>query len=341
MRRLAATLLALTILPGFVLAQTPSGTHTVVEGETLWDLAQRYYQDPFEWPRIYEANRDRITDPHWIYPTQELVIPGLQAQVREMEVVTPAAEPEPEISERDRRSSFYRTGDRGGVVVGSTADYQVLSRDASWSAEWLDSGAGAPESIGTLVDFIADDRVRTAMPNQLVRVQLEEGRRASVGDALQMFRYVREIDAGWVARPTGVLSVTSVEAAGVEGVVLREYDRVQVGDLVAVAPSFTLQPGQYASDVSSDASATILGFGENHALHQLGAVVILDQGASDGVAIGDEYVLMGTTEGWSDEFSGRLRVVRVLGSTASARIVDVVNPVFRAGATVQLDKKMR
>jgi hypothetical protein len=51
--------------------------HIVVPGECLFVIAsyRQYYGDPSKWRRIYEANKDLIKDPHWIYPGQELVIP--------------------------------------------------------------------------------------------------------------------------------------------------------------------------------------------------------------------------------------------------------------------------
>ena len=42
-------------------------THTVREGDTLWDLAQAYLKDPYEWPKLWSYN-PQITNPHWIYP---------------------------------------------------------------------------------------------------------------------------------------------------------------------------------------------------------------------------------------------------------------------------------
>ncbi|MCH7563490.1 MAG: LysM peptidoglycan-binding domain-containing protein [Gemmatimonadetes bacterium] len=78
MARLKVVLAALVILPSFVAGQQSPLNHTVVRGETLWGLAQRYYQDPFLWPRIWEANRNAVVDPHVILPTQVLVIPGME-----------------------------------------------------------------------------------------------------------------------------------------------------------------------------------------------------------------------------------------------------------------------
>jgi hypothetical protein len=39
MVRSAAAILAVLILPGFATAQQASGSHAVVDGDTLWDLA--------------------------------------------------------------------------------------------------------------------------------------------------------------------------------------------------------------------------------------------------------------------------------------------------------------
>ena len=50
--------------------------HTVVKGECLFIIAGFEYHDPFKWRNIFEANRDKIKDPHWIYPGQVFVIPS-------------------------------------------------------------------------------------------------------------------------------------------------------------------------------------------------------------------------------------------------------------------------
>ena len=51
--------------------------HTVRKGECLWWIAQYkdIYDDPFQWPIIYDANRNQIEDPDLIYPGQIFSIP--------------------------------------------------------------------------------------------------------------------------------------------------------------------------------------------------------------------------------------------------------------------------
>ncbi len=49
----------------------------VQKGECLWKIAEyeKIYQDPFQWPLIYNANKDQIKDPDLIYPNQNFAIP--------------------------------------------------------------------------------------------------------------------------------------------------------------------------------------------------------------------------------------------------------------------------
>ncbi len=50
-------------------------TYVVVKGDCLWKIAQRFYGQGTKWPRIFDANRNLIKDPHWIYPGQRFIIP--------------------------------------------------------------------------------------------------------------------------------------------------------------------------------------------------------------------------------------------------------------------------
>jgi hypothetical protein len=65
--------------------------YTIQPGDTLWDLAQKFYGNPYLWPQLWEPNT-YIKDAHWIYPGDPLLVvpkPGEAAPA------APAPEPEP------------------------------------------------------------------------------------------------------------------------------------------------------------------------------------------------------------------------------------------------------
>lgn len=41
--------------------------HVVRRGDTLWDICFFYFNDPWQWPKVWSYNA-QITNPHWIYP---------------------------------------------------------------------------------------------------------------------------------------------------------------------------------------------------------------------------------------------------------------------------------
>jgi nucleoid-associated protein YgaU len=50
--------------------------YTVKLGDTLSKLAERFYNSPYKWEKIYEANKDTLKNPHYIYVGQKLTIPA-------------------------------------------------------------------------------------------------------------------------------------------------------------------------------------------------------------------------------------------------------------------------
>jgi NitT/TauT family transport system substrate-binding protein len=56
-----------------------SQEYTIQAGDTLSRLAQRHYGDALKWNRIYEANKQAVKNPNYIFIGQKIMIPGGEA----------------------------------------------------------------------------------------------------------------------------------------------------------------------------------------------------------------------------------------------------------------------
>lgn len=379
MLRRSTAVLVLTICSGILLA-TPleaqeARTHTVSRGETLWDLSRSFYGNPFDWRRIYQANQDRIEDPHWIYPGQVLTIPGIEAregQVTAMQVgqrqpdepmgLCPqpgnrtvfyegegAADACPPRSP-EQRTIFYQTSGMGlgggEVMAAEERPWMAIPQDIFYSAAWLVPAEveGPPAHLATIKEFRKEGVIHTrttAQAYEELRLELTGDRRPSEGDLLQTFRMTRTIDAGRVATPTGLLTVTELTDSGVVAVVSNEYARVQLGDMVRMAPPFDLEPGFGAEPYRSGIEGRIIGFEREQQIQGLGHVGFVDVGRADGLQVGDELEAMAPeSEGWSDQVAGRLQIVNLQENRASFRIVGVIYPVIGTGTRVRVSGRL-
>ena len=83
--------------------------YTVSKGDTLWGISgsNPIYANPFMWPMIYKANREKIQDPDLIFPNQVFSIPR-------------------NYSQEERDTAINRAQTRGPWYIGDGPDYFIL-----------------------------------------------------------------------------------------------------------------------------------------------------------------------------------------------------------------------
>jgi len=209
----------------------PAGArvYIIVRGDTLWDIAERHYDNPLVWPNIHSAN-PYIADPHWIYPGDPLVLPGLaiaepgrvvaeagavgeegkpEEQPRERPA---AAEPEPEALEEEfvpeartvfatepRQSPEYRLALSELDLYCSCVVYPVLPDTDLWVIGKEE--AGQIEASTYDIVYMNHGRDRVAVGDMFVTANLvgpvsDPLSDSQVGTAFQEVGLVRVILAG-------------------------------------------------------------------------------------------------------------------------------------------------
>lgn len=72
-RTILTACLLLMIWPAIACAKEEPIIYTVKQGDTLWDVSQRFIKDPYYWPNLWSHN-PAIGNPHLIFPGQKLRI---------------------------------------------------------------------------------------------------------------------------------------------------------------------------------------------------------------------------------------------------------------------------
>ncbi len=316
--------------------------HVVRAGDTLWDLARSYLNDPFLWPEIFRLNPDQIRDPARIYPSERLRIPGF-GEVAEMEV---GGERRTVFFPRDQAAESARGP---AIRAAGTADVPVLT-----PGDFSRAGFLAQESEVSRLGRVAEVLSPSVVPVRLdplisvydrVYVTLDRPAGVQVGGRLHLIRPGERVKPyGREFRTTGEASVVAVDGVTATVVIDQVYDAITTGDLVIAAPAFPITPG-VAPQPAAGLAGEIIAFAGERPLYSVQDLGYANVGEQAGVDEGDEFVAYlppETRRGQSrpEVEVARLQVVRVTDRTATFRVMDVKYPALAAGLPIRRIAKM-
>jgi hypothetical protein len=357
-------------------AQESERTHEVRTGDTLWELAATYLEDPFRWPELYDLNAKVVEDPHWIFPGERLILPGYReagADATERPAERQAARVAGETrtprdaqgSPGDASRSFGEPGQfpensvfradpgapsYGALSIESKEPRAVVSLSDFYGAAVL-ADRNAFVSAGVTARVVAEPHPSIKLPraarlNDQVVLHLT-GADVGVGDYLKAVQWGRSMgEAGSVLRTVGAVRVTRTYPSGdsARAEVIKVFGDYRVGDLMLVAEEYPIVPGLQSEVEESGPVGTVLGFAEDQTLVATTETIFLDVGAVDGVHVGDVFAIFpSTATAELAPFADRLSVVRVVHTseeTATARVTELRDAGMRPGAPVRRVERM-
>ena len=347
-------------------------THTVKAGETLSGLARDYLKDPDLWPQIYRLNRDKITDPHWIYPGQVLTMPGMVTKVDVVAAPAAAAAP-PQASVPTPpvvRSQQAPPTALDGPTVFAPPVTAARSSNANDAAE-------VPERTVLLGDYIrapyvvrADAKIAggrivksadltvAARSSQVpifqvydaLFIQVPAGEVAAEGQQYVTVKMGPRIEGfGQVMIPTGILEITRAPRAGDNAVarMVRIFGEVNPGQMVLPLDTAGVASTERPHQVADGQWAKIRWMLSEPVLPTLQAYIVLDAKATDGVRPGDEFLLfkphvagVDGAPGDPEIPIGRARAIKVTPYGTSAMVISEEQPLIQAGGMARTSAKM-
>jgi hypothetical protein len=355
------------MMPALALAQQPE-SHTIREGDTLWDLAASYLGDPFLWPQIYRLNTDVIEDPHWIYPGEILRLtdgadvsavpvvpqPGQPDQPDQPDQVVVVVEDQAgpdqvtQVSDADVEPAIWRPMTRQQVSSDQAVVLNPLILDKPspvsfsefHSAGFLTERRKYP--FGIMRGPVSPSEINAGLPQvslfDRVGVTPPEGGSYLVGDSLVLVHFGREIEGfGNVVVPTGILRVVEVSDFQAVAEIVRVFQAIIAGQMTLPLPVFN-DPGQVESvPVADGITASVITNRNRVDLTVPLQVLFLDKGRDDGVKLGDIFELRRVPQrrdplaATTAELLGTVQIIHVNDHTASAQVQRVVFSDIRPG----------
>jgi hypothetical protein len=255
-------------------------THTVKEGDTLWDITQAYYGDPYKWPRVWSYNPD-ITNPHWIYPDATVQLRPEDGNV----VETPP-------------SGFKRVKRFSGITAPAVyqAEYGFLDSNALKDAGFV---IGAPEEHMMLSE------------SDVAYVRFRDDVEPEIGRLYTVFRKIEKIEresseSGELVRIIGALRLDDYDEKRQLGhaTVVRALEGVERG--FRIAP--TERNFYWVSVVPAEHSlrATVVASLYPRKLPSTNQIVFVDVGAEQGIVIGNRFYIVRQGDEWRRSSEGKI-----------------------------------
>jgi hypothetical protein len=308
--------------------------YIIKKGDTLWDISNTFFKDPFLWPFIWKAN-PYVTNPDLIFTGNTLMIPSLTPIERAL-----ATQPEPAVKKKGPAPEAATPGAAAtrqkpaeaveetpaGVsrlIMPEEQIYPIVDKYAMVSAGFVSN----EESKDTIVG--AAERGKTLLGyDDIVYVSMRDAENIKIGDKYLIYSHISKVkhpktgkDFGKLIRGRGILQITAKDPAAkvLTARITISFDEIELGNMLSpfVEPTPIYQSAQKKS---KDISGYILEVTDRRSINAQSDVVYLDKGIADGVEPGDSFLVYEQPykKGFPRKMIGETQVFLVKEHTSTA-----------------------
>lgn len=256
--------------PGEVNAGPTPELHVVRKGDTLWDICWYYFNDPWQWPKVWSYN-PQISNPHWIYPGDlvRLLPRGVFAQQEE-----PAGQGSGAAMAVAPEDNLPPPAQKSSVGIKQTAFVEKSDLDRSMT-----------------IDGAVDEKVLLGIGDS-VYISYPKDKPPQVGKTYSVYTPDHEVKGyGSYVHVLGAVEVVSViENKRARGVITQSNQEIErgakVGPLLKQFKTVTPVPPKV------DVQGQIVAMLRADQLIGKGEVVFVDLGKDAGVEVGNRMFVV-------------------------------------------------
>jgi len=297
-----------TMLFSYGLASARGYYHIVKKGDTLWDICEKYYGNPWLWPKLWEMN-PFITNPHLLKPGDKINL------LEDVPLKHPAARDE------KAKAKMVSTAIKSTKWWERGLDVSSLTRVRSigyFSRE-------AVEPVGSIVSSDSERLILAERDKIVVRIDNMD---VHPGDIVWVYKSservrdpITNISAGYVISVLGNVKITKQIGDGLYDAFVNEsFKDMRVGDLLITYTA--VSPCVLPTSPPRSAEAEVLATKDLVQIIGQFTVVYLDRGKEQGVNRGNLFKVIKERAGLPPLTIGYALVLDSHNDTATAVIVE-------------------
>jgi len=239
--------------------------YTIQKGDTLWDLSERFSDEPWFWPDLWKEN-NQIANPHWIFPGERI---RLFHQKAIQSYVVKTVEKKPPPPPKELPYYYYSPIDSIGFVKKTPIS-----------------------PVGSI--FKVKENKTMISTGDLVYIRQQGEDPLVLGAKYTVYRTLEPVFEkrtrnliGTQHYPTGTIEITNIETGFALARIVQSFRTIKIDDLLT--PHKKRSPKITLAESTKGLSGKILGTEEQDHLMGETTVAFIDKGQQDGVKTGQTY----------------------------------------------------
>jgi len=315
-------------------------TYTIKAGDTLWALGNQFYGNAYLWPQLWEANT-WITDAHWIYPGDVLLVQGEAQQTASVDTSTTATATSHAATESSSTQMPVTTAEVSPVVgppvpLGSEADIYCFGYLGDPN-EAMPNSVSSFEDVEVLYQPGAEEQTNGVSSDDLVYIDGGTATGLHPGD---LYMVIEPGDLVYHPRSNklvgryydfrGQIKILCADDHHARAIVTESCKDIHVGAKLKPWPQLPIPLARipslpaFCDDPNGKMGGFIVSsFGWEGALAE-GNLVMIDVGRDDQVQPGDFFTVWreSPVAGQPRQVLGEIGVLTTEAHTSTARVLD-------------------